>query len=131
MFDQNTTSGWVSKSASQLLGRTLSVLREGTCAGGCSISDCSACEAAIMWHQLAVRIVKMMAPNTPAHPPDVSILYMYIFLHIHELHNTSIYIANKKLNIRGMAINVIKNIFITLIISFIKDRHYSVNSQIL
>lgn len=70
-FEQTTLGGWVAKSASQLLGRTLGVLRVGACTGGCASPDCSACEAAIMWHQLAVRIVRMMAPDTPAHPPDV------------------------------------------------------------
>lgn len=34
--------------------------------------ECLICEASVMWHQLATKIVQFMAPRNPVRPPDVS-----------------------------------------------------------
>lgn len=34
--------------------------------------ECGYCESSIMWHQLALQLVKYLSPIYPAHPPDVS-----------------------------------------------------------
>lgn len=34
--------------------------------------ECLICEASVMWHQLATKIVQFMAPQKPVRPPDVS-----------------------------------------------------------
>lgn len=74
-WTEGGVTGYVASSATQLLGRMLGALRVGARLAQCRCPapDCSACEASVMWHQLAVRIVKMMAPDKPAHPPDVSL----------------------------------------------------------
>lgn len=36
-------------------------------------SDCLICEASVMWHQLATKIVQFMAPAKPVRPPDVRV----------------------------------------------------------
>jgi hypothetical protein len=35
--------------------------------------ECLICEAFVMWHQLATKIVQFMAPQKPVRPPDVSL----------------------------------------------------------
>lgn len=37
--------------------------------------ECLICEASVMWHQLAAKIVQFMAPQKPVRPPDVSLLF--------------------------------------------------------
>lgn len=34
-------------------------------------SECGYCESSIMWHQLALQLIKYLLPIYPAHPPDV------------------------------------------------------------
>lgn len=36
--------------------------------------ECLICEASVMWHQLATKIVQFMAPQKPVRPPDVSLM---------------------------------------------------------
>lgn len=36
-----------------------------------SSNECAFCEASVMWHQLAASLVRFMAPEHPAHGPDV------------------------------------------------------------
>ncbi|CAH2007924.1 unnamed protein product [Acanthoscelides obtectus] len=35
-----------------------------------SKSECPSCESSIMWHQLALQLIKFLLPVHPAHPPD-------------------------------------------------------------
>ena len=35
-------------------------------------TDCLICEAFIMWHQLATKVVQFLAPKDPIRQPDVS-----------------------------------------------------------
>lgn len=39
---------------------------------GATPTECAFCEASVMWHQLAANLVRFMAPENPAHGPDVS-----------------------------------------------------------
>ncbi|XP_068085270.1 protein unc-79 homolog [Anabrus simplex] len=36
--------------------------------------ECLFCESCVMWYQLALELVEFLAPESPAHPPDVSII---------------------------------------------------------
>jgi len=38
------------------------------------VAECAYCEASIMWHQLATKLVQFMAPLNPVRPPDVGLL---------------------------------------------------------
>ena len=40
-------------------------------------SECMFCESCVMWYQLALQLVKFLAPQNPAHPPDVSKIINY------------------------------------------------------
>lgn len=43
----------------------------------CSLrTECTYCESSVMWHQLSLQLIKYLLPIYPAHPPDVSILYI-------------------------------------------------------
>lgn len=41
--------------------------------------ECLICEASVMWHQLATKIVQFMAPQKPMRPPDVSKAMVLVF----------------------------------------------------
>lgn len=41
--------------------------------------ECMICEAHVMWHQLATKIIQFLAPRKPVRPPDVSGVFFFMY----------------------------------------------------
>ncbi|XP_067614407.1 protein unc-79 homolog isoform X4 [Eurosta solidaginis] len=69
----------VCENVSRLIKCMVTAARVGLSSHVCSlkvtteVAECAYCEASIMWHQLATKLVQFMAPLNPIRPPDVPI----------------------------------------------------------
>ncbi|XP_039151764.1 protein unc-79 homolog isoform X3 [Drosophila simulans] len=65
----------VCENVSRLIKCMVTAARVGLSSHVCAlkVAECAYCEASIMWHQLATKLVQFMAPLNPVRPPDVPI----------------------------------------------------------
>ncbi|XP_050316967.1 protein unc-79 homolog isoform X8 [Bactrocera neohumeralis] len=65
----------VCENVSRLIKCMVTAARVGLSSHVCSlkVAECAYCEASIMWHQLATKLVQFMAPLNPVRPPDIPI----------------------------------------------------------
>ncbi|XP_039969073.1 protein unc-79 homolog isoform X9 [Bactrocera tryoni] len=65
----------VCENVARLIKCMVTAARVGLSSHVCSlkVAECAYCEASIMWHQLATKLVQFMAPLNPVRPPDIPI----------------------------------------------------------
>ncbi|XP_052835334.1 protein unc-79 homolog isoform X7 [Drosophila gunungcola] len=65
----------VCENVSRLIKCMVTAARVGLSSHVCAlkVAECAYCEASIMWHQLATKLVQFMAPLNPVRPPDIPI----------------------------------------------------------
>ncbi|XP_024935949.1 protein unc-79 homolog isoform X2 [Cephus cinctus] len=72
-IDKHTgINSWVCRDACHLMKSMVAATWSGSHV--CKVdSECTYCESRVIWHQLCLQLVTYMAPEEPAHPPDLII----------------------------------------------------------